>query len=48
MRRRRLYFARRSERESEPALIHSALLATARSAMKLYSVSPLRCETMGV
>jgi hypothetical protein len=37
-----LYFATRSERESEPVLICPVLSATARSAMVLSSVSPER------
>src|SRR5690606_1773677 len=40
----RLYFATRSERDAEPVLICPAFTATARSAMKVSSVSPLRCE----
>ncbi len=42
---RRLYFSRRSLRESEPVLMKSAFTATARSAMKVSAVSPERCET---
>ena len=36
-----LYFARRSERDSEPVLIWPQLVATARSAMVVSSVSPV-------
>ena len=43
---RRLYFARRSPRAGAPALMYSAFTATARSAMALERVSPLRWETM--
>ena len=39
-----LYFAMRSVRDIEPVLICPALVATARSAMVVSSVSPLRCE----
>src|ERR1700761_6710616 len=39
-----LYLAMRSVREAEPVLIWPAPVATARSAMKLSSVSPLRWE----
>ena len=46
IRSRRLYFAMRSERESEPVLICPQPVATARSAIKVSSVSPERCETM--
>jgi hypothetical protein len=44
MRRSWLYFAMRSERDAEPVLIWPAPVATARSAMNVSSVSPLRCE----
>ena len=44
MRRRRLYFAIRSERQSEPVLMKPAFVATARSAIVVSSVSPERCE----
>src|SRR6266540_6432691 len=44
MRRSWLYFAVRSPREREPVLICPALTATARSATKVSSVSPERCE----
>ena len=37
-----LYVAMRSERLAEPVLICPAFVATARSAMKLSSDSPLR------
>lgn len=40
----RLSLATRSERHSEPALIRMALVATARSAMAVSSVSPERCD----
>ena len=40
-----LYFATRSERDSDPVLICEAALATAMSAMVLSSVSPERCDT---
>ena len=39
-----LYFAMRSERDSEPVLIWVAAVATAMSAMVVSSVSPERCE----
>src|SRR3954466_15271715 len=39
-----LYFAVRSERDSEPVLIWPQLMATARSAMVVSSVSPERCD----
>lgn len=39
-----LYFAIRSERDIEPVLICPAFVATARSAIVVSSVSPLRCE----
>ena len=39
-----LYLAMRSVREAEPVLIWPAAVATARSAMKVSSVSPERCE----
>ena len=39
-----LYFATRSERDSDPVLICSALVPTAMSAMVVSSVSPERCE----
>src|SRR5271170_8295431 len=42
MRRSWLYLATRSDRESEPVLICPALVATARSAMNVSSVSPER------
>ncbi len=42
-----LYFARRSERDSEPVLICIALVATAMSAIVVSSVSPERCEIDG-
>ena len=45
MRRRRLYFARRSLREVEPLLIWPQFMATATSAMAVSSVSPERWET---
>jgi hypothetical protein len=38
----------RSVREAEPVLICPALVATARSAMKVSSVSPERCEMIEV
>src|SRR5690606_10806745 len=38
------YFAPRSVRDALPVLIWPALVATARSAMKVSSVSPERCE----
>ena len=44
MRSRRLYLATRSLRDAEPVLICPAPVATARSAMNVSSVSPLRCE----
>src|SRR5215510_13040859 len=44
MRRSWLYLAIRSPREREPVLIWPALTATARSATKVSSVSPERCE----
>jgi hypothetical protein len=44
MRRSWLYFSTRSEREAEPVLICPALVATARSAMNVSAVSPLRWE----
>ena len=44
MRTSRLYFATRSDRESEPVLIWPAPVATARSAMVVSSVSPERWE----
>ena len=43
-----LYFAMRSVREAEPVLICPAPVATARSAIKVSSVSPLRCEMTDV
>src|SRR5271156_1696180 len=39
-----LYFAMRSVREAEPVLICPTPVATARSAMKVSSVSPLRWD----
>ena len=39
-----LYFATRSVRLAEPVLICPALVATARSAIVVSSVSPDRCE----
>ena len=39
-----LYFAMRSVRDIEPVLICPALVATAKSAIVVSSVSPLRCE----
>ena len=42
MRRSWLYLAMRSVRLAEPVLIWPALVATARSAMKVSSVSPER------
>src|SRR5215472_2366422 len=39
-----LYFAVRSERESEPVLIWPQFVATARSAIVVSSVSPERCD----
>ena len=48
MRSRRLYLATRSERASEPVLIWPERVATARSAMKVSSVSPERCEMIVV
>ncbi len=41
---KRLYFSTRSERESDPVLMYSLPAATARSAIKVSSVSPERCE----
>src|SRR5215470_20426190 len=41
-----LYFAMRSVREAEPVLIWPAPVATARSAIKVSSVSPERWEMM--
>src|SRR4030042_3388662 len=41
---RRLYLAMRSERETDPVLICPTPVATARSAMKVSSVSPERWE----
>lgn len=46
MRRRVLYFATRSLRAGAPVLIWPVPRATTRSAMKVFSVSPLRWETM--
>ena len=43
-----LYFAMRSERDSDPVLIWPALVPTAMSAMMLSSVSPERCEITDV
>jgi hypothetical protein len=48
MRRSWLYFAMRSVRQAEPVLISPAFVATARSAMKVSSVSPERCEMIVV
>src|SRR6516164_3387728 len=45
IRRRRLYFARRSERVMAPTLIWEAPVATARSAKESSSVSPDRALT---
>jgi hypothetical protein len=46
MRRSWLYFARAlAKRESAAGLDEPALVATARSAMKVSSVSPERCDT---
>ena len=42
MRKRRLYLAVRSARQGAPDLIKGALVATARSAMVVSSVSPER------
>src|SRR5215468_11105240 len=44
MRSRRLNFATRSERQSDPVLIWPAPVPTARSAIVVSSVSPERCE----
>src|SRR5262249_9102005 len=44
MRSSRLYFATRSERAGAPVLIWPQLVATARSAMVVSSVSPERCD----
>src|SRR5262249_55726758 len=44
MRKSWLYFATRSERQSEPVLICVAVVATERSAIVVSSVSPERCE----
>jgi len=41
-----LYFAMRSVRDIEPVFICPAFVATAKSAIVVSSVSPLRCETM--
>jgi hypothetical protein len=46
IRRRALYLATRSLRAGAPVLIWPTPRATTRSAMKVFSVSPLRCETM--
>src|SRR6201996_7649083 len=43
-----LYLAMRSVREAEPVLICPTPVATARSAMKVSSVSPLRCDMIDV
>lgn len=43
--RRRLYLAMRSLRQAEPVLIWPPPMATAKSARKVSSVSPDRCET---
>src|SRR6185437_4636085 len=48
MRSRRLYLAVRSPRLIDPVLICPALVATARSAIVVSSVSPERCETTQV
>ena len=42
IRRRRLYFASRSERDAEPVLMNMEFVATARSAIVVSSVSPER------
>lgn len=42
----RLYFATLSERQGAPDLICPASIPTAKSAMKVSSVSPDRCETI--
>jgi len=39
-----LYFSTRSDRLIDPVLINSELTATAKSAIKVSAVSPLRCE----
>ncbi len=44
MRSSRLYLATRSQRAGAPDLIWPQPVATARSAMKVSSVSPERCE----
>ncbi len=41
-----LYFAMRSVRDIDPVFIWPAFVATARSAIVVSSVSPLRCEMM--
>ncbi len=41
-----LYFAIRSVRDMEPVFIWPAFVATAKSAIVVSSVSPLRCETI--
>src|SRR5580704_524139 len=43
-----LYFAIRSVLDADPVLIWPAPVATAKSAMKVSSVSPDRCEMMDV
>src|SRR5690242_2462101 len=48
IRRSWLYFATRSLRASAPVLIWPQLVATARSAMVVSSVSPLRCDITAV
>jgi hypothetical protein len=39
-----LYLASRSERDSEPVLVWPQLVATAKSAIVEFSVSPDRCD----
>merc|ERR1719440_2188421 len=46
MRRSWLYFARRSERHGAPVLICPVRRPTTKSAMKVSSVSPERCDTI--
>ncbi len=48
MRRSWLYFATRSDRDSDPVLICSAFMPTAMSAIVVSSVSPDRCEITAV
>src|SRR5699024_5142912 len=48
IRSKRLYLAKRSERDSDPVLICVAGVATARSAIVASSVSPERWETTAV